>query len=343
MELDYLNNNSNIENYDAPFLAENSGNLPLRQAIQVVTEIFSLHDDNRDDLESQTRDLTAFIDTLLAQKTIPGHADDWHNLAVDIARNDYFDLACDILESGLDRFPNNPDLLGDYLQYGVSCGRIEKCEQAYDRLNRMPRVKYTWRSFHFSAKWLTHLYEQNNDEEILDELIQRLLAVTSDYRRYFPNSEESYLCEADIHKLRKDSKKELKALNMPLTRSLLAPKCALRLADYHFEAGDYAKSMEMIDRSLKDANQVQQAVNEAYLYYLSGLCKISLLTVEPDSSAVESIYTDFEYSLQLKITDSFRDSMSAKVGILRKKYPKVHLPEQCTKLKDLLGAKGELD
>ena len=343
MELDYSHKNPDFQYCNAAYSAENGGNLPLRQAINIVSEIFDLYDDSRDDLEAQTRELTSFIGALLAQETIPGHADDWHNLAVEIARSHYFDLACDILESGLNRFPNNPDLLGDYLQYGISCGRIEKCEQFYDWLDRMPRVKYTWRSFHFSAKWLTYLWEQNNDTDTLNMLTHRLLDVTQDYRRYFPNSEESYLCEADIYKLSKDFKKEMKALKMPLTRSMPAPKCALRLADYYFEAGDYIKAMEMIDRSLRDANQVQQAVNEAYLYYLSGLCKIALLTPESDDSAVESIYTDFEYSLQLKITSTFHDSMSTKVGILHKKYWHIQFPEQCSKLSNLLGAKGMLD
>ena len=345
MEYEYQQNATLPGNYEESVAVNSRSNLPLRQAIKIVAEIFFQYDDGREDLEAQTQEITYFIHSLLAQKVIPGDADDWHNLAVDVARKDYFDLACDILDAGLRVFPNNTDLLGDYLQYGTSCHRISQCEMYYERLSRMPKVKYSWRSFHFSVNWLTYLWEQSNEQEDLDRITAELLALVAQYRRYFPNSEESYLCEASIHKLTKDTKKEIKSLSMPTTRSIPAPKCALRLADHYFESGDYHKSLEMVQRSLKDSNQVQQAVNEAYLYYLSGLSRLSLIqnTHEPrDVQSIEDIYRDFESSLRLGIRPSLRDSMCKKAGLLLHQYD-VKVPAQCNKLFELLDDRDMLD
>lgn len=321
------------------------GNIPLRHAVKIVAEIFDQYTNSREDLEAQTAELTSFVQALLAQEVVPGDADDWHNLAVDVARKDYFDLACDIIEAGLAEFPNNTDLLGDYLQYGTSCRRTEQCHMYYERLKALPKVKYTWRSFHFSANWLTYLWEQCVDAGNLELLTQELQGLAVQYRRYFPNSEESYLCEADIYRLIKDPKKEIKILQQPISRGLPMPKCALRLADAYFEAGEYGKSLEMVQRSLNDSNQVQQAVNESYLYYLSGLARLSLIRKNGQLSSaehIEEIYKDFEYSLRLNIRPSLRDSICAKTSLLRHQS-NVQLPAQCSKLYELLDDRDMLE
>lgn len=319
----------------------NSVILSLSHAIKIVGNIFSEYAEDRDDLESQTRETTAFVRELLSQPIIPGDADDWHNLAVDVARQGYYNLACDILEVGLSVFPNNTDLLGDYLQYGTSCKRIDQCRQYYERLSRIPKVKYTWRGFHFSASWLSYLWEQCSSSEELQQLTNDLLALTAQYRKYFPDTEECYLCESDVYKLIKDRKKEIKTLSIPISRAMPAPKCALRLADYYFNAGDYQEAQNMVVRSLKYANQVQQAVNEAYLYYLYGLIQISLLSKPIDMNVILSIYDNFEKSLRLSIRSSLRDVICQKTGLLYQDY-KIPLPEHCSKLLDLLDSRDML-
>ena len=292
-------------------------------------------------MESKVQRITSFIRTLLAQSLIPGDADDWHNLAVDVAREECYNLACDILDAGLAVFPNNTDLLGDYLQYGISCQRTEKCHQYYNRLKQIPKIKYTWRGFHFSASWLRYLWEQCSDEQELQLLTDQLLELSAQYRKFFPNTEECYLCESDIYKLIKDQKKEIKTLNIPISRAMPAPKCALRLADYYFNSGNYLEAQKMVSRSLKDSNQVQHAVNVAYLYYLSGLIEISLLTQPVDDSAILSIYEHFEKSLRLNIRSTLRDAICQKVALLYRDH-KVFIPEECSRLQDLLDAKDLL-
>lgn len=315
-------------------------NLPLKGACKIVAQIFSMYPDDCDraDAESLAQELTEFIRNILSQSEISGDADDWHNIAVDIARKDYYDLCCDLLEEGLRRFPGNTDLLGDYLQYGTSCGRIEQCKQYYKQLSKLPKVKYTWRSFHFSMSWLTYLWESSESQKEMDKLYEQMRTLVSNYRDYFPNKEDSFVCAADMYNLVKQRGMVQEVLLDAVGQKFPSPKCALRLADIYFEQGDYEESLEMVQKSLKDANRVQQAVNEEYLYYLSGLARISIRNnseAQAKDGSVEKIYRDFEDCLRLGSRRDFRVRIRDKVAVL-KRQTSVEIPEDCRKLYELL-------
>ena len=64
--------------------------LPLKYVNQIVAEILDDYSSGKEDLETQSKELRSFIREVLAQDVIPGDADDWHNLTVDIARHQIF-------------------------------------------------------------------------------------------------------------------------------------------------------------------------------------------------------------------------------------------------------------
>lgn len=339
--------NVNQENrtYSEVFDSETTGStkkiLPLKFVIKIVSEILDNYSGSREDLEEQSKELRAFIQEVLTQDVIPGDADDWHNLTVDIARNGYFDLACDVLEVGLSKFPRDADLLGDYLQYGINCGRIDQCKKYYKQLNKMPKVKYTWRSFHFSVNWLTYLWEQSDSENELKKLTDEMLSLASQYRTYFPKTEESYRCEADIYKLTKKYDEEEKVLQKALeTHAFPAPKCALRLADLKFEEAKYDMTLQYIQRGLDDCNQVQDAISDSYLHYLAGLSRLALAQKKGDAALVaeaETIYQDFESSLLAgEDRSSLRKTMGKKAGLLQQRC-NIEIPSRCRLLRELVS------
>lgn len=315
-------------------------NLPLRGANKIVRQIFATYPDDSDraDAESLAQELAEFVRNLLSQPEISGDADDWHNIAVDIARKDYYDLCCDLLEEGLRRFPGNTDLLGDYLQYGTSCGRIEQCKQYYKQLAKLPKVKYTWRSFHFSMSWLTYLWKSSESQKEMDKLYEQMRVLVDSYREYFPYREDSYVCASDMYELIKEQDSVENVLREAVEQKFPSPKCALRLADIYYERGDYAEALEMVHKSLKDANRVQQSVNEEYLYYLSGLARISIhnnAVEQTEEGKVEKIYRDFEDCLRIGTRRDFRDRIRDKIAVL-KRQTDVDVPGDCRKLYMLL-------
>ena len=340
MEYEY---EQNVVFHNECLVADTAGvNLPLKGAGKIVTQIFSMYPDDCDraDAESLAQELTEFIRNLLSQSEISGDSDDWHNIAVDIARKDYYELSCDLLEEGLRRFPGNADLLGDYLQYGTSCGRIEQCKQYYKQLSKLPKVKYTWRSFHFSMSWLTYLWESSESQKEMDKLYEQMKALVASYREYFPHKEDSYVCAADMYALVKQRGMVQEVLLDAVNQKFPSPKCALRLADIYFEQGDYEDSLKMVQKSLQDANRVQKSVNEEYLYYLSGLARISIRNnseAQTEEGNVEKIYMDFEDCLRLGTSTSrdFRGRIRDKVAVL-KRQTGAEIPADCRKLYELL-------
>ena len=251
--------------------------LPIKTANTIVqTYLDSISSDDLYEAEAALKDIELLVQRVINQSTKSGDANDWHNFAVDIARKDLYDLACDLLECGLSIYPKNIDLLADYLQYGTSCGRIEKCKSFYKTLSKIPKIRWSWRGYSFSVSYLTYLWERSDSEKELEKLQEEMIDLAETFRKNLPFEEESYRCEADVFKLLHKSKEEEDILRLALNELKIAPKCALRLADLLFERGDYSEALPLIQRGLRDAIQTQRTINEGYLYYLMGLTKMAL-------------------------------------------------------------------
>lgn len=294
--------------------------LPIKTARSLShTYLEDLSGDDIYETEAAIRDLSSLVHRVLNQKVKQGDADDWHNFAVDIARRDLFDLACEILEGGLQAFPKNADLLADYLEYGISCGRIDRCKEYYKTLLKIPKIRWNWREYSFLIDYLSYLWERSDSEKELLKLQNEMLDLANEFRSNFPKGEESYRCEAEVFKLINDKESEEKVLRLALNEQTIAPKCALRLADLLFDRGDYEDALKQIQRALHDATQTQRCVNEGYLYCLSGLSKMALAMRDENAiteDAVLEIYSDFDISLQQNHKSSYVDTIRSKTIIL---------------------------
>lgn len=77
-------------------------NLPIKTANAIAqTYLENISSDDLYEAEAALKDLNALVQRVIQQTIKAGDADDWHNFAVDIARKDLYDLACDLLECGL--------------------------------------------------------------------------------------------------------------------------------------------------------------------------------------------------------------------------------------------------
>ena len=295
-------------------------NLPIKTA-NAIAQVYleNLSSDDLYEAESALKDLEALVQRVIHQAVKAGDADDWHNFVVDIARKDIYNLACDLLECGLSIYPKNIDLLADYLQYGTSCGRIEKCKSFYKVLSRIPKIRWSWRGYSFSVNYLIYQWERSDSEKELDELQEKMLGLAEAFRKNLPYDEESYRCEADVYKLLHRKKEEEEVLRSALNDLKIAPKCALRLSDLLFDRGDYEEALIHIRRGLRDAMQTQRSINEGYLYYLMGLTKMALAQQAETGISEEvacDIYSDFDISLQQERKATYITTMKSKVIVL---------------------------
>ena len=232
---------------------------------------------------------------LLKQENVFGAENDYHNFSLNYSRKSAYDLACEILDRGLKQFPKSVDLLADYLQAGINCSRVDQCEEHFNTLMQIPKTRWTWRGFSFAIDYLLYLSNSLNESE-LTAMKERTLSLADEYCRYFPTSEDPYICKSDIYNFYNDHEAVKDILIDAMNTVSVCPKCALRLADLLFDEGAYENSLSVLSKCLYQSIQTPDSVNHGYLYFLSGLCKTVLLLREAtfeNKDQVLDIYNDF--------------------------------------------------
>lgn len=323
---------------------EKVANLTIHQAKKIAnTYIEEIKASDATDLYSYNK-LVQFVEELVAQEEICGDANDYHNFAVELARENHEQLACMLIERGLKQFPSNVDLLSDYLQYGISIEKEKECNEAYEKLMKIPNNRWTWRGFSFSINYLQHLLDDvSESDEQIEELKEKIIQIADDYVKYLPYSEEGYRAKARVYSsIKDDPNAEVEILKECLSIVKVSPKSALRSADIYFERGEYENALECVERAIRDANQTQGSINEGYVYYLSGLCKMSMLgsikgkeITEDVKEQVRDIFIDFNSAFLefgLEIDGTYKKVMIKKAKMLKSRYDDVEIPFKCEKL-----------
>lgn len=305
------NEDTQQEHLDMPVARANA------VAFILLQRIYSTDDEiTQDDRGS----LLEFIDAFVHQKTFSGTADDFHNFAVDLARRDEFALACDILDAGMkpNYFGKNCDLLADFLQYGVNCGRLKDAKRVFKTMLGIPRRKWTWRSYSFGVTFLQHLDQQNEIDNAIKSALASIdcsgvdypeltgeqkcmLALVDEFKRFHPEKEEPYHVESQLYSYFKDDEKALAALRKAEETIPNCPKCSLKRADMLFERGLYSEACESVKRALEGSIQTQSSVNEGYLHYLYALCYVAnarKTNLPLTDEIVDIIYSNFESALE---------------------------------------------
>ena len=254
---------------------ERTGRVKMRDLIQVIDMLFYYSHAESDSIAylSEKDELIALA---CSQELFEGNMEDFHNLSVELAREDDFFNACQVLEKGLERYAFSVDLLADYLSYGMKCGRESYCSELYNRLSNIKHL-WNWRAYQFSIDYLKECQKNNPHPEsneiqvLINEFVSRM-----------PDHEESYLEKAEYLKdieQPADGESFLSVLEYatsdacPIQRT---PKCDLTLADYYYSVGaDLNKTLALIERCKRNSVEAQMSVNRNYVYLLSSLCGIS--------------------------------------------------------------------
>lgn len=312
--------------------------IPINDARRFTEEyIRDIQDDPFD--EEARAQLYDMIDRVTDQEEQSGDADDFHNFAVSLAKENQYVLACKIIELGLSLYPKNVDLLSDYLQYGSSCNKKEECSRYYGLLTGIPYMRWTWRGYTFAIDYLKYLADEIDTEEGLNESKEKMLDIAGAFRTYFSYAEDSYFAESTVYRYFNERSKEIQILEEGLEAVQVCPKCALRLGDIYLESGDIQKALNAIDIGINAANQAPNSVNVGYLYYLAGLCKTAAVDIHSDDVKqiqVEDIYSDFNIALlSFGSNGSYNSVIKEKTNALVMKSD-VEVPERMEELLELI-------
>lgn len=252
--------------------------------------------------------------------TFIGSPSDYHNLAVSFAQLQDTKIACEILELGLKSYPLSVDLLADFLYYGIESGEQESCHRCFETLCSIPKGNWTWRAFDFAIEYQFSLLNLSNNTEQVFAILENLIA---DFHKYMPHEERSYLAES---RLKRNTDEEILILEKAIKELKACPKCALKYADLMCERGEYEKALDSITKCINSI-QPQSGINEGYAYYLSAVCKTSLILKDCDyenKSRIDSAYIDFKLaerenlglpSTYLRSIKKYTDILHVKSGI----------------------------
>lgn len=296
-------------------------NMPIKKINSISLGLLNRIEQFGEDDDAEAREkLHAIVKDLQAQDRAIGNADDFHNYVTELVRRDEYDLACDVLEVGMKAFPYNVDLLADFIKYGINCQRVEEVKHLQKVLLKIPKKRWTWRGFSFYVDYIQYLLEQPCSEKTMEKLGQEMLDIIKDYKKFFPYSEEPYITEAEMHKKSCEPDLEEDVLKIALDTVKVAPKCSLRYADILFDRGRYKEAQPIINRAKRDSTTTQASVSDGYIYYLSALCTIALVSEEEreyTKDEVEGIYNDFNLALKdFNRNQSFVKVIKSKTNML---------------------------
>lgn len=233
-----------------------------------------------------------------------GTSDDFHNLAVDYARNNMYSEACIVLERGIALRPSSIDLLADYLLYGkqISAKRAQ-CRKNYESLMAIPRSMWNWRAYSFLIDYLLEERYYSSSQEAETAIRTECLTIAQEYiRRYSGNDLEkdntvsdkvdrAFSDLAGIYGAFGEYDKEKSTLKNCADTYKKVPVSSLRLADIEFSSGNYADAAYYLSKCVA-AMDPQPTIRQGYVYLLRAYSNASILFTEQTNRSDNLISTE---------------------------------------------------
>lgn len=309
---------------------ENQNNNPFIGMVDVGQAETILNQYRRDepqDAEGSEKLLNTLLAALDYAEQLVGDADDFHNFAVSISKMTSDNKkAINIIQKGLEIYPQNTDLLADAIKYGYSCGEREKCEKWYGELKSIDKSRWSWRAFSFLIDYLLAEWTSSNQNNYT---IDDILKLAKDYQTMIPDEEDAWLCEFDIYNGTNQKTKGIHVLEDAISKFPSCPRCWLRYANILMDRGEYEKAEPIIRKMCKDIKTVEK-INASYVYFLDGQCKLQKLynsdaydNDEIEEKDVLVVYKAFKMALSAKDLreniksqiEEYIASLSCKTGI----------------------------
>lgn len=270
--------------------------------------------------------LLSVVEQVIKEDRIRGDANDYHNLAVAFTRDfDDYTSGYNIVNKGLQYYPNNVDLLADAIYYGSSAGKPDECEKHREQLEKLPLPLWNWRAYSFLIDYYlqkTDWTANPTDEEML-ELTEKALKYAKIEQIALSGDtevERGYLAEHKIRVVReryyrllsrvgdlernndlkaKAEEESAKAEEILYTaindNSFAATACCLKLADILFDRKRYVETIGVCNIALRSP-QSQPSARIGYFMYLIAMSEDALLHEKAllgDESSVKNCYRDY--------------------------------------------------
>ena len=213
------------------------------------------------------KDIAIEVSQHVADKKTPGDPDNFHNLAAQLAKEDQNLLAIQVVNNGLELFPENIDLLADGVKYNTTVGQLALAEELYTRLSVIDHSSWNWRAFVFVGDYLETLGK-----------IDEAMDLYKQFRRALPNDERGYSQPGSYYQTTwKAPTRRFLFFERGVQKTRRCSQCANMLAQTYIATGEYRKAIEAADRALEANAEEQPSTNEAFILWHRALAEDSLI------------------------------------------------------------------
>jgi len=248
-----------------------------------------------DDIDGNPRptkqDAIELVNKAIRERSnLSGDPDDYHDCAVAFAYNmkDY-DIACEILLRGLERYSANIDLLADYLEYAIKSSsdvHYDKCEEFFTKLQSYRPQRWNWRAYDFSIDYLLDKVDRGIGD--YEEIQKLCLELSHEFQRRISDRELGYIAESNIHFAFGDKAKRIAVLKKALKRTNIhVVQSAISLAEIYLRERNPQGALNCLNRVISDLADPYSRTTPAQVFVLSVICKTSKLLNSANFAAEE--------------------------------------------------------
>lgn len=185
--------------------------------------------------------LTRAIVKMVTDGSLRGDSNDYHNLASELARQDYFAEAAAVLRQGRERHPSNIDILCGIIYFSVKSG--DKAEEERDELLKISFNQWNWRAYTFYIDTL-------NLDAATDTSMDETLKVVEEYKNHLPEDERAYMAEYETYRKYGELKKAETALENAELCLAMTAQCSLTLSQIYLMRGEYDQATLSATRAI---------------------------------------------------------------------------------------------
>lgn len=236
--------------------------IDITDAIGNVAEAHDYISKLESDADIDDLQRTKIISTLVERvKTgdIIGDSNDYHNMAAQLARQNYYDYASDVTQKGLGFFEDDIDLLGDFTYYSHKASRIDDVNVMLNKIDQIDKNTWNWRLFTFCIDVM-------NDHKATADNQEKTLYYVAEYKRVLPNEERAFMAEYETYKKYGDLDKAEAALSTAETQLAMTAQCSLALSQIYHMQGEYDKAIYSANRAIIGQAETQPSSNTGAAY-----------------------------------------------------------------------------
>jgi tetratricopeptide (TPR) repeat protein len=230
-------------------------------------------------------------------------SEDYFNLSLILAKENFYDLACLVLEAGINNFPKDIDLIAYFLRCGICSSEYRsQCTKYYDVLLGIPKEKWTWRAYDFSIDYLRICQKTENDEN--SEKDKEIVNLLEEFKKRFElESDRPYLAYAEYYHSIQQFDQELKMLEIAVNKKDNLSRCSFRLAEIYIRKGKFKFAMELLDKCKKYVCMPDSGLDPGSIYIHSALCRMAVyyddksLNEENKIALAREVFNDYKAAL----------------------------------------------